>query len=139
MAGSVIGTKLIDQNEANVGESRNGDRILREAGFTVDKKGENVEAQSQMVLIQSTTLTVKDPAFQAALADTEKTLRSFPQVHSLHSPLTPRYTELTSKDGHSAIVQFIRYRRPEATVQEMIEKEREAQERSPRSDPKEDA
>jgi len=45
MAGSVIGTKLIDQNEANVGESRNGDRILREAGFTVDKNGESVEAQ----------------------------------------------------------------------------------------------
>ena len=99
-----IGTKQIDQNEANVGESRNGDRILREAGFTVDKKGENVEAQSQTVLIQSTTLTVTDPAFQAALADTEKTLRTFPQVHSLHSPLTPRYTELTSKDGHSAMV-----------------------------------
>ena len=48
MVGSMIGTKQIDQNEANVGESRNGDRILREAGFTVDKNGESVEAQMQM-------------------------------------------------------------------------------------------
>ncbi len=54
VGGNFVGTKQINQNEANVGESRNGDRILREAGFTVDKKGENVEAQSQMVLIQST-------------------------------------------------------------------------------------
>ena len=34
-----------------------------------------------MVLIQSKTLTATDPAFRAALADTEKTLRAFPQVH----------------------------------------------------------
>ena len=53
----------------------------------MNKKGESVEAQSQIVLIQSTTLTVEDPAFQAAIADTEKTLRTFPQVTSLHSPL----------------------------------------------------
>ncbi len=72
VGGNFVGTKQIDQNEANVGESRNGDRILREVGFTVDKKGENVEAQSQMVLIQSTTLTVKDPAFRAALADVRR-------------------------------------------------------------------
>ena len=66
MVGGMLGTKQIDQNEANVGESRNGDRILREAGFTVNKDGESVEAQSQMVLIQSTTLHSTDPAFRAA-------------------------------------------------------------------------
>jgi RND superfamily putative drug exporter len=116
VAGGVLGTKQIDQNEANVGESRAADKIIREAGFTVNTSGESVEAQSQMVLIQSATLATSAPAFRAALADAEKTLRAFPQVHSLHSPLTPRYTELTSKDGHSAMVEFI----PEGTYEEAV-------------------
>ena len=38
--GMEVGTKTISQNDANVGESRTADRIISEAGFTVDKKGE---------------------------------------------------------------------------------------------------
>ena len=44
--GMQLGTKYIDQNDANVGESRTADRIIDDAGFTVDKNGESVEEQS---------------------------------------------------------------------------------------------
>ena len=71
-----VGTKQIDQNDANVGESRTADRIISDAGFAVDKNGESIEEQGEMVLIQSKTLTAKDPAFRAAIADAVKTRRS---------------------------------------------------------------
>ena len=38
-----LGTKFIDQNDANVGESRTADRMINDAGFTVDDKGETIE------------------------------------------------------------------------------------------------
>ena len=84
--GNMAGTKQIKQNEATVGESHKADRILEDAKFTVNKHGESVEEQWQTVLIQSKTLKASDPAFQAAIADVEKTLRTFPQVTKMHSP-----------------------------------------------------
>ena len=39
------------QTDANVGESRTADRIIDDAGFTVDKNGETIEEQSEMVLV----------------------------------------------------------------------------------------
>ena len=111
-----IGTKQIDQNEANVGESRNGDRILREAGFTVDKNGESVEAQSQMVLLQSTTLTARTPPSAPRSRTPRRPCDAFPQVHepalAAHAP----DTDLISKDGHSAMVGFT----PEGTYEEAV-------------------
>ena len=86
IVGSTVGTKQIKQNEATVGESHKADRILEDAKFTVNKHGESVEEQWETVLIQSKTLTTGDPAFQAAIVDVEKTLRTFPQVTKMHSP-----------------------------------------------------
>ena len=80
-SGDFVGTKQINQNEANVGESRNGRSHPREAGFTVDKKGENVEEQSEMVLIQSKTLTASDPGVPGRARGHREDVRSFPQVH----------------------------------------------------------
>ena len=37
-------TQIIDQNDANVGESRKADRIIDDAGFTVDEKGESTRS-----------------------------------------------------------------------------------------------
>ena len=65
-----VGTKQIKQTDANVGESHTADRIISDAGFAVDKKGESTEEQGEMVLVQSKTLTATDPAFRAAIADT---------------------------------------------------------------------
>jgi uncharacterized membrane protein YdfJ with MMPL/SSD domain len=105
--GQQIGTKFIDQNEANVGESRTADKMIEEAGFVVNDKGESIEEQSEMVLIQSKTLTPSDPAFQAAVRDVVKTLQVDKRLSKFHSPLDPGHPDLVSKDGHSAMVAFV--------------------------------
>src|SRR5580765_3724533 len=102
-----VTTRQIAQNDANVGQSRAADRIIHDAGFTVDQKGEAIDEQGEMVLLQSTTLTVKDPAFRAAITDSVKTLQAFPQVSKLRSPLATDHADLVSKDGHSALIQFV--------------------------------
>ncbi len=81
-AGMQVGTKTIDPNDRNVGESRTADHIIDEAGFNVDRNGETVEEQGEMVLFQATSksVTVHDPAFRAAIADADRTLSKFRQV-----------------------------------------------------------
>ena len=69
-----------------------------------------------MVLLQSKTLTVTDPAFRAAIADAVKTFGTFPEVQKLESPLEPGHSGLVSKDGHSAMIQFT----PKGTYEEAI-------------------
>ena len=113
--GMQIGTKQIDQNDANVGESRTADKIIHDAGFTVDEKGETVVEQFEMVLLQSETLTPEDPAFRAAIEDVVKTLEANPKLGEFNSPLDAAHPDLVSKDGHSAMVQFT----PEGTYEEV--------------------
>jgi RND superfamily putative drug exporter len=112
--GMQIGTRYIDENEANVGESRTADKIIDEAGFTVDENGESIEEQSEIVLFQSATLTANDPAFRAAIADVVETLESNPRLSEFKSPLAPAYPDQISKDGHSAMLTFT----PEGTEAE---------------------
>ena len=51
--GMQVGTKSIDPNDTNVGESRTADQIISDAGFALDKHGETIEEQIEMVLFQS--------------------------------------------------------------------------------------
>src|SRR3954452_865502 len=104
--GASLGTKQISKTDANVGESRTADHIISDGGFQLDKNGESTDEQFEMVLIQSRTLTTADPAFRSAIADTQKTLRTFPQVTKLRSPLGADHDGLISKDRHSVLIQF---------------------------------
>jgi RND superfamily putative drug exporter len=116
--GMSIGTTFIDENDYNVGESRTADHIINEAGFSVDENGKSIEELSEIVLIQSETLTVKAPAFKAAIADAEQTLETFPQVTKLQSPLAADHSaDLVSKDGHSAMIAFT----PKGTYEDGVE------------------
>jgi RND superfamily putative drug exporter len=115
--GMQIGTTFIDERDANVGESRTADHIIDEAGFAVDKNGESIQEQFEMVLLQSDTLTVGAPAYRAAIADAEKTLATFPQVTKLKSPLAAEHrADLVSPDKHAAMIQFT----PKGTYDEAI-------------------
>jgi uncharacterized membrane protein YdfJ with MMPL/SSD domain len=115
--GNQVGVNQIKQNEANVGESRTADRIIHDAGFSTDAKGQNVDEQSEMVLVQSKTLTVRDPAFRAAILDAMHVLRSFPQVHGLRAPpVDGPHKGMISKDGHSVLIQYI----PRGTYNEAV-------------------
>src|SRR5262245_5703890 len=106
--GMQVGTKSIDKNDRNVGEARTADHIINDAGFNLDKSGEQVAELGEMVLFQSTSKTraVKDPSFRAAIEDAQGTLTKFPQVTKLRSPLDRDGADLISKDGRSAMIQF---------------------------------
>ena len=111
-----IGTVFIDQNNVNVGEARKADRLIDEAGFTVDDKGESIEELGEMVLIESRTHTADDAAFRAVVRDVEQTLHAFPKATKIQSPLDPNHADSISKDGHSALVSYA----PKGTYEEVV-------------------
>ena len=96
VAGGALGQKTPSAAESYDGESRSAERILADAGFPEDTGGE-------MVLVQSTTKTVDDPAFAAAVADVERTVAEQPAVTNV---VSPQDSGLVSKDGRSALVEF---------------------------------
>ena len=114
--GIQLGTTFIDERDANVGESRTADQMIDRALFNADENGKSIEELGEMVLLQSKTLTVTDPAFRAAIDDAIKTVRSFPEVQNVESPLESSHSGLVSEDGHSAMVQFT----PKGTYEEAI-------------------
>ncbi len=97
--GVAVGQKTIDQNDANVGEAHRADRILRDAGFRIDP-------QTEFVVVQSTTLTARDPSFRAAIQDVVSRVRPFTTIENLRSPLDPGQGGLVSKDGRTALVEW---------------------------------
>ena len=97
--GTAIGMKTIDQDDTNIGEARQADHIIRDAGFAPDE-------QLEYVLVQSKTRTVADPAFRAVVHEAVTTLDRFPQVTKLRSPLAQENDGQVSADGRSALIQF---------------------------------
>jgi uncharacterized membrane protein YdfJ with MMPL/SSD domain len=97
--GQTAGTKTIDQTDANVGQARTADHLIRDGGFKLDE-------QMEYVLVQSKTHTAGDSAFRAAVADVNGTLSGFGQVTKLESPYADGNAGQISADGHSALVQF---------------------------------
>ena len=91
MIGGSVGQKQPTDAQKADGDSRKAMQIYEDAGF--EKK------TSEMVLVQSKTKTVDDPAFQAAVADVTKTV-------SKQSVVTNVTSDAVSEDRRSALVQF---------------------------------
>jgi putative drug exporter of the RND superfamily len=98
MIGHVVGTRQIDQQNANVGQSHQADELLRKAGFKSDP-------QTEIVLVQSSRLTANTPAFRAAVADVLQKVRPYRTIKELRSPYAPGSGQI-SADGHSAMVEW---------------------------------
>jgi uncharacterized membrane protein YdfJ with MMPL/SSD domain len=96
--GSVAGTRMLKQADTAAGETHTAEQILKKAGFT-DRAGESV-------LVQSTTQTVRDPAFRATVADVVRSVSGLPQVRRVRSPLAAGDGGQVSSDRRSALVQF---------------------------------
>jgi RND superfamily putative drug exporter len=96
--GNVAGTKQIDMQDANVGQSRRADHMLRDAGFRPDP-------QTELVLVQSATYTAREAAFRAVVQDVADAVKSSPAIENLRSPYQPGADQI-SADRHSAIVQW---------------------------------
>jgi len=95
----VVGFKQLDINDAGVGQSHKADQVLKDA-FP------ERAPQTELVLVQSTTRTVDDPAFRATVAAVIGSVKSSPAIKSLDSPYDPRHSSLISDDRHAAMVQF---------------------------------
>src|SRR3954471_23442181 len=65
MIGNAVGTKQLDPKKSGSGESGHVDSVLHD---------EFKQDQGDQVLIQSTTRTVDDPSFRAAIADVTRTV-----------------------------------------------------------------
>ena len=98
--GSAVGTKHIADEDLGVGESRQADQILADAGFS--------DRATEQVLLQPRDgdATVSDPAFRAAIGDVVERLDEFPTIVDLKSPLTPENAGQISADRRSALVVF---------------------------------
>src|SRR5436309_14193498 len=95
MIGNAVGTKQLDPNKAGTGESGHVDSVLRD---------EFKQAQGDQILIQSTTRTIDDPAFRAAISDVVRTIGGMKQVKKVESPFAVGNTERISSDRHTALV-----------------------------------
>ncbi len=88
--GQVVGQKTASMEDANVGEARKADQILKQAGL-------QPAPQTEIVLIQSKRLTIKDAAFRSTVADVVRTVKPFPTITNLRSPLDPGRADQISK------------------------------------------
>jgi uncharacterized membrane protein YdfJ with MMPL/SSD domain len=95
MLGTAIGTKQLDPNKSGSGEAGHVDAVLAD---------HFKQAQGDQVLIQSTTKTVSDPSFRAAITDVARTVGAMKQVKRIRSPLAPGHEDQVSKDRRSALV-----------------------------------
>ena len=99
MIGQVVGTKQIDQNDANVGQAHRADHILKDAGFQTDP-------QTEIVLVQSKTHTATDAAFRSVVNDVIGTVQPSTTIKNLRSPYAPGRAAQVSADGHTAMVEW---------------------------------
>ena len=79
--GGVVGTKQLNQNATGPGESGRMAKILDE-GFK--------QPAAETVLVQSRSLTARDPAFRTAIADVTPEARSPPAARARSRPTDTR-------------------------------------------------
>jgi len=97
--GMQVGTKQIDMQDANVGQSNKADKILKE-GFPQAQ----ADPQQEFVLVQSATRTVSDPAFRATVNDVVGAVEGNPAIKNLKSPLDPKNRDQVAKNRRTVIV-----------------------------------
>ena len=108
VVGGAVGTKKLGDSDGIPGESGRMEKILEE-GFQ--------RPAGETVLIQSRTLTVDSPAFEAAVEDLTARVAAVPVVVDVRSPLDPANAEQIAADRHSALVRFDIRGDPETAVE----------------------
>ncbi len=107
LVGAAVGAKEMQDWAIANGESRRAAQILDQANFDIPVR--------ESVLVQSRTLAVDEPRFEAAIANVVRVLSQQPNATGISSPLTrppsglvtiDRKSGLVSADGRSALVQF---------------------------------
>src|SRR3954462_13707284 len=94
-AGSPIGTTNISEVDQFSGESHRAEVALHNAGM---------RPVEEVVFFQSNKLTIKDPAFRAAVQDVTSRLSQQRYVSHVKSPLTG--ASAVAAGGHAALLEF---------------------------------
>jgi uncharacterized membrane protein YdfJ with MMPL/SSD domain len=95
--GMTVPMKQIDMEDANVGQSHKADQILKQ-GFP------QADPQTELVVVQSATKTVDDPAFRATVNDVVRSVEGDPATKNFKSPLTAGHGDQVSNDRRTVIV-----------------------------------
>jgi len=95
--GGAVGTKHIPQDNDGVGESGRAQQILHD---------QFPQPANEQVLVQSASLTVRDPAFRAAIQDVTGRLSALRTVQNVRSPLLAVNRGEVSRDAHSVLIGF---------------------------------
>ncbi|MDQ3867369.1 MAG: MMPL family transporter [Actinomycetota bacterium] len=96
--GAVVGTKALDDEDANVRDSGRAEAII--------DRGAYPESAEESVLVQSRSATATDPVFRAVVRQVAQRISRLEGVTEVRSPLDRENGNLVSADRHSAIVQF---------------------------------
>jgi uncharacterized membrane protein YdfJ with MMPL/SSD domain len=96
--GGLVGTKQLSDADTEVGQSRTAAKLFARGGFD--------SGDAEHVLVQSSTLTAREPAFRSAVRGVERTLAIQPGVDELRSPYATGNGGGISPDGHAALVEF---------------------------------
>jgi uncharacterized membrane protein YdfJ with MMPL/SSD domain len=96
--GTAVGQKTIDQQDSNVGQAREADKVLKHAGFKQSGR------LTEIVVVQSRTQTISDPGFRRTVASVTAAVGPFSTVRHLRSPLSNK--SQVSGDGHTALVEW---------------------------------
>src|SRR4051812_26904048 len=94
--GMAVGSRDLTMTDSLAGDSATAQRILDQAGLG--------DTATENVLIQSSSRTVSESAFQAAIRATIAVISSQKHVSHVRSPLDS--ATLVSADRHSALVTF---------------------------------
>jgi uncharacterized membrane protein YdfJ with MMPL/SSD domain len=97
--GNVVGMKSIKDDDYNTGQSHRADQILKQ-GFPKS------EALSELVLVQSSKLTINATAFRSTVNDVVAAVEHNPAVKNVKSPYDPANGDQVSPDRNTAMVTF---------------------------------
>ena len=93
--GGAVGTKQIDQQDANVGQAHKADQILKQAGFQADP-------QTEIVLVQSKQLTIARPGLPGDGRGCDRHGAAVRGDHRTSARRSIRPRDQVSADGHTA-------------------------------------
>jgi uncharacterized membrane protein YdfJ with MMPL/SSD domain len=99
MIGGKIGTNNIKDEDVNTGQSHKADQILKQ-GFP------QADPQTELVLVQSSKLTVGAKEFRSTINEVVAAVEGNPAIKHLKSPLDPANGDQISSDRSTAMVTF---------------------------------
>jgi uncharacterized membrane protein YdfJ with MMPL/SSD domain len=99
MIGAKVGTKNIKEDDYNTGQAHKADMILKD-GFPKS------DALTEIVLIQSSKLSVNASEFRSTVNDVVGAVKDNPAVKNVKSPYDPANGDQISGDRGSAMVTF---------------------------------